>query len=264
MSDIDRIAPTLRPHGRIVMRQRWAELLFLHWPIPVEALRPLIPKSLEIDAFHGVAYIGLAPFTMTGIRYAWAPPVPGTSRFHEVNVRTYVHLAGRDPGVWFFSLDAANALAVYVARRFWSLPYHFARMSLERSAEGFAYHSERLRPGPTPAGCDLAYIPEGTPSASRPGTLEHFLAERYILYTRHRGRLLSGRVHHDPYPLQPARVLRLEEGLLAAAGLPRPQGVAPLAHYASEVRVRVYPLRSAQDSPSTGEYPPERDDASPT
>ncbi|MDG3005131.1 YqjF family protein [Paludisphaera mucosa] len=241
--EIDRIAPTLRPDGRTAMRQRWAELLFLHWPVPVEAVRPLIPDALEIDAHDGVAYVGLVPFTMTGIRYSWAPAVPGTSRFHEVNVRTYVHLEGRDPGVWFFSLDAANALAVRVARRFWSLPYHFARMSLTRGADEIAYRSDRLWPGPTPAGCDLAYRPEGTPGASAPGSLEHFLAERYVLYATHRGRLFSGRVHHEPYPLQPARVLRLEESLVAAAGLPRPADVAPLAHYASEVRVRIYPLR---------------------
>jgi len=240
---IDRIAPTLRPAGRASMRQRWADLLFLHWPIPAEALRPLIPDALEVDAHEGVAYVGLVPFTMTGVRFAWAPPVPGTSRFQEVNVRTYVHHQGRDPGVWFFSLDAANALAVRVARRFWGLPYHHARMSLERRAGAIAYRSERLRPGPAPAGCDLAYRPEGTPRPSAPGTLEHFLAERYILYAAHRGRLYSGRVHHAPYPLQPARVERLEESLVAAAGLARPADVAPLAHYASEVRVRVYPLR---------------------
>ncbi|WP_165250582.1 YqjF family protein [Paludisphaera soli] len=241
---IDRIGPTLRPAGRTSMRQRWADLLFLHWPVPAAVLRPLIPEALEVDEHEGVAYVGLVPFTMTGIRFSWSPPVPGTSRFHEVNVRTYVHHQGRDPGVWFFSLDAANALAVRVARRFWSLPYHFARMGLSRAAGGIAYRSERLWPGPTPAGCDLAYRPKGTPRASAPGTLEHFLAERYILYTTHRGRLLAGRVHHAPYPLQPARVDGLEECLLAAAGLPRPD-VAPLAHYASEVRVRVFPLRPA-------------------
>lgn len=243
--EIDRIAPTLRPAGRVAMRQRWSELLFLHWPVAVEAIRPLVPETLDIDTFDGVAYVGLVPFTMSGVRFTWAPAVPGTSRFHEANVRTYVHHKGRDPGVWFFSLDAANTLAVRAARWFWGLPYHYARMALDRSAGGIAYRSERLWPGPTPAGCDLAYVPEGTPTASRPGTLEHFLAERYILYATHRGRLRLGRVHHDPYPLQPARVLRLEESLLAAAGLPRPIDVAPLAHYAGGVSVRVYPLRPA-------------------
>ena len=240
---IDRIGPTRRPDGRSAMRQRWARLLFLHWPVPVEALRPRIPEALEIDAHDGVAYVGLVPFTMTGVRYSWAPPVPGVSRFHETNVRTYVHHQGRDPGVWFFSLDAASAPAVWAARRFWSLPYHLARMALTVGPDATSYQSERVRPGPTPARCDVACRPGGSPRASAPGTLEHFLAERYILYTMHRGRLFSGRVHHAPYPLQPARVLRLEESLLAAAGLPRPTGGEPLAHYASEVRVHVYPLR---------------------
>ncbi len=242
--EIDRIAPTLRPDEIVVMRHRWADLLFLHWPVPISALRPLVPEALEIDTFEGVAYVGLVPFTMTGVRFAWLPPVPGTSRFHETNLRTYVHHRGRDPGVWFFSLDAANALAAWAARRFGGLAYHYARMSLDRTDEGIAHRCERLRPGPTPAGCDLAYRPEGTATASRPGTLEFFLAERYVLYALRRGRLLRGRVHHEPYPLQPARVFRLEESLLAAAGLARPEGVAPLAHYAREVHVRVYPIRS--------------------
>ena len=227
------------------MHQRWSELLFLHWPVPVEVLRPLVPDELEIDTFDGAAYVGLVPFTMSGVRYAWAPPIPGTSRFHETNVRTYVHRHGRDPGVWFFSLDAANALAVKAARWFWSLPYHYASIRLTQAPDGStAYRSERLWPAPTPAGCDLSYTPEGAPRHAAPGTRDHFLVERYVLYTRHQGRLVSGRVHHAPYPLQQARVHRLEESLLAAAGLPRPEGEAPLVHFAREVRVRIFPLRT--------------------
>ncbi|WZO98313.1 DUF2071 domain-containing protein [Isosphaeraceae bacterium EP7] len=242
---IDRLTPTLLPSGRTAMRQRWANLLFLHWPVPVEVLRPLIPQGLEVDTFDGTAYVGLVPFTMTGVRPTWAPAVPGLSNFHEVNVRTYVHHRGKNPGVWFFSLDAASSVAVRIARRFWNLPYHFARMGQAHGSDGsISYRSERLWPGPTPAGCDLAYRPEGTPAASRPGTLEHFLAERYLLYTLGRRGLISGRVHHTPYPLQPARLLRLDETLLAASGIARPAS-DPLAHYAAEVRVRVYPLRPA-------------------
>jgi uncharacterized protein len=241
--DIDRIAPTRRPSGRSVMRQRWADLLFLHWPVPVDALRPLIPAELEIDTFDGTAYVGLVPFTMTGVRPWWSPPVPGLSNFHEVNVRTYVHSRGRDPGVWFFSLDAAQATAVRIARLFWHLPYHFARMSLERGADGsIAYASDRLWPGPSPASVRVAYRPEGTPRASSPGTIEHFLSERYILYAGRAGALRIGRVHHTPYPLQGARVERLEDSLVAAAGLSS-LDAPPLAHYASEVRVNVYALR---------------------
>ncbi len=239
---IDRMAPTLRPSGRVAMRQRWADLLFLHWPVPAEALRPLIPPELEVDTFGGDAYVGLVPFTMTGVRPVWSPPVPGLSNFHEINVRTYVHREGRDPGVWFFSLDAAQSLAVRIARTIWHLPYHFARMSLERGAEGAVrYRSERLWPGPLPGSCDLAYRAEGTPSPAVPGSLEHFLAERYILYAQGRRGMCLGRVHHTPYPLQSASLLDLDENLIAASGIARP-ATAPLAHYASEVQVEVFPL----------------------
>ena len=243
LAAIDRIAPTVRPPGRTVMRQRWEDLLFLHWPVPVAAIRPSIPEALEVDTFEDVAYLGLVPFTMRGIRPSWAPPLPGLSRFHEVNVRTYVHLRGRDPGVWFFSLDAAQAIAVRIARTFWSLPYHFARMDLDRDPDGtIRYRSERLWPGPVPASCDLAYRPEGSPSPASPGSLEHFLAERYFLYSQGSRGLRKGQVHHSPYPLRPARLLGLEESLLGASGFARPLG-KPLVHYASGVSVRIYPLR---------------------
>lgn len=243
---IDRLAPTLRPSGRSSMRHRWAHLLFLHWPVPADQIQGLLPDGLEVDTFDGQAYIGLVPFTMTGVRPTWSPPVWGLSAFHEVNVRTYVHHRGRDPGVWFFSLDAANPIAVRVARRFWNLNYYFARMSLKRTdpCGSIIYESERLWPAPTPADCRVEYRPTGSPAPAGPGTLEHFLVERYILYAQGRRRLLSGRVHHSPYPLQSAEVRGLDESLLAAAGVERPDS-APLAHYAEEVRVRVYPLRPA-------------------
>jgi uncharacterized protein YqjF (DUF2071 family) len=128
---IDRIAPTLRPLERPVMRQNWRDLLFVHWPIPCESLRPLIPAPLELDLFEGTAYVGLIPFTMTGVRPIGLPAVAGLSSFHETNVRTYVHVGGRDPGVWFFNLEAANSIAVRLARRLFHLPYHYARMFLE-------------------------------------------------------------------------------------------------------------------------------------
>jgi uncharacterized protein YqjF (DUF2071 family) len=240
--DIDRIAPTLRPAGRIAMRQRWAELLFLHWPVPVEAIRPLIPEALEVDTFDGVAYVGLVPFTMTGVRYAWAPAVPGTSRFHETNVRTYVHLRGRDPGVWFFSLDAANALAVRLARAWYKLPYHHARMELTREADGWiSYRSERGWPPPAPATCAVRCRPHGALAPSTPGTLQHFLVERYFLYAHARGGLFRGQVHHPAYEVQQAEVAGLDESLLSAAGLARPDG-APLALFSPGVDVDVYGL----------------------
>ncbi len=129
---IDRLAPTRRPARRAVMRQGWQELMFLHWALPPASIRPLITGELELDLFEGMAYVGLVAFTMTGVRPVGLPAVPGLSNFHETNVRTYVHHRGRDPGVWFFSLDAANSVAVRLARGLFHLPYHRSRMFLER------------------------------------------------------------------------------------------------------------------------------------
>ena len=113
---IDRIAPALEPDQPALMRQDWHHLLFLHWEIPPQELQPLVPPELTIDTFDGIAYVGLIPFTLIGVRPVGVPPLPRVSSFHEVNVRTYVHSGGRDPGVWFFSLDASSAIAVAAAR----------------------------------------------------------------------------------------------------------------------------------------------------
>lgn len=240
--EIDRMSATRRPAGPAVQRQSWHELLFLHWSVPVEALRPLVPPALEIDTYEGRAYVGLVPFTMTGVRPVWAPAVPGLSSFHEVNVRTYVHLEGREPGVWFLSLDASSRVAVLVARTAYHLPYRFARMSLTRGPQGeVRYSSERRWPGPTPAACALRYWPSGPAAPAAEGSLDHFLAERYVLYAERRGRLLRGRVHHPPYPLQAAGFADLDESLLSAAGVQHGTE-RPLAHYARGVSVELFAL----------------------
>ena len=249
---IDRIGPTREPRDWPVMRQRWRELLFLHWPVAAEDLRPLVPPALELDLFEGTAYVGLVPFTMEGVRPVGLPPVRGLSNFHETNVRTYVHREGRDPGVWFFSLDAANRIAVSLARRLFHLPYYYARMFLERDV---ATETGRGNPGSIlyagarrdarstgPASYLVRALPVGAVNPARPGTLEHFLAERYFLYAPAGDRLYQGRVHHAPYPLQAADVLALDESLVAAAGIRRPAS-PPMGHFARGVDVKVYALR---------------------
>jgi hypothetical protein len=246
---IDRIAPTRRPEGRVAQRQSWLDLSFLHWRIPVSALRPLLPAALEIDTFEGDAFIGVVPFTMTGVRPLWAPAVPGISNFHETNVRTYVHLEGREPGVWFFSLEAASRVAVTIARTFWHLPYHHATMTLDKGPDGIRYASSRRSPPPLPAVCNVTCRPLSAPAHAVPGTLEHFLAERYVLYAdAGDGALRRGRVHHVPYPLQTAEVSSWEESLLAAAGIERPPG-EPFAHYASGVDVEIFALERVATAP---------------
>lgn len=221
---MDRLALGRRPAGSPAGYQKWRSLLFLHWEVPVPTLRALVPEPLAIDTFDGRAYVGVVAFEMHDVRPSrFLPALPTARDFEEVNVRTYVHLRGADPGVWFFSLDAASALAVLGARAFFHLPYYHARMHTGRDGDGrIAYRSERHWEGGTRAALDVRYETGEALGPAADGTFEHFLAERYYLYALTAGgTLLRGQVHHTPYPLQAARVVSLDESLLAAAGIPR-------------------------------------------
>ena len=239
---VDREAPARRPSGPPALYQRWSELLFLHWEVDPARLRALLPPRLELDTWEGRALVGLVPFTMSRIRPRWAPAVPWLSAFHETNVRTYVLLDG-EPGVWFFSLEAARLPGVLIGRTLWGLGYRWARMRLELEGARRRYRSRRRWPGPTPAGVDVEGELLGTPAPAASGTLAHFLVERYVLYTLARGRLWRGRVHHAPYLVQPARLLRCDESLLAAAGLARGVALAPL--FSPGVDVEVFAVEEA-------------------
>ncbi|MDX1545916.1 MAG: DUF2071 domain-containing protein [Rhodothermales bacterium] len=244
MTDLDRAAPRRRPDTRPAMHQSWGALLFMHWPIDAALLRPLIPPRLEIDAFGGTAWIGVVPFTMWGIRPAGLPAVPGVSRFHELNVRTYVHHQGV-PGVWFFSLDASGRLAVRVARRFFHLPYFDAAMRLDRRRDGrIDYASRRTHRGAPPAFFEGVWTPGAARPEPEPASLDFFLTERYYLFSARGGRLYRGRIHHPPWPLRDAMLHHYRSSMLAAHGLPEPT-TPPLLHHADELHVAIWPLEQA-------------------
>jgi hypothetical protein len=238
---IDRLSPSERPPGRPAGFQRWRHLLFLHWEVGAKALAALLPGELTVDTYEGRAWVGVVPFTMRDVAPRWSPSVPGVSHFHELNVRTYVHHRGKDPGVWFFSLDAAATLAVVIARARWHLPYHRASMRLDVEGDRVHYESRRLFPGPKPAEFEADYRIGEAIGSAKPGTLEHFFAERYILYARTGQGLSIGRVHHVPYPLHRAHVERWRDGMVQAAGLPAGKD-EPLALYSPGVDVDVYDL----------------------
>src|SRR5213080_4382010 len=124
------------------MAQTWHDLLFAHWPVETGALRRLIPRDLPLDTFEGRCWVGIAPFHMSHIHARGLPPLPGLSRFPELNVRTYVTFAGR-PGVYFFSLDAGNRPAVWAARKFYHLPYFYATMTSQQREGVIHYYSRR-------------------------------------------------------------------------------------------------------------------------
>ena len=226
------------PQTRQVMRQVWRHLGFLHWPIASAALAPLLPPGLSVDTFDGVAYLGVVPFTIPLSRTPRLG-LPVAPAFHELNLRTYVHRDGRDPGVWFFSLDAASRLAVAGARLGYHLPYFHARISLEISdGPSISYSARRLGSG-LPAEFSGRYRPTGPAAPAAAGSLEFFLAERYLLYAWNGRALSSARVHHAPYPLQPAAAFEVRQSLTGAAGLPPFAEPPPLVHYAREVDVRI-------------------------
>lgn len=246
MVSIDRVTPTQRPAGPPVGSQRWRDLLFVHWEVPLPALRRLVPEPLAIDTFDGRAYVGLVPFTMRDVRPLRAlPSVPTARDFHEVNLRTYVHLEGQDPGVWFFSLDAASTLAVLGARAGFHLPYWRGRID-RRDHEGGArsdYRLARLWPGDARATLDVSWERGAPLGPAKVGTFEHFLVERYILYAAApRGRLFRAQVHHPPYGLHGARVTQLRESLVHAAGI-EGRGEPIVSELWSEgVDVDIFPL----------------------
>lgn len=239
MTRLDRLAPTRRPPGPNAGTQHWRELLFLHWWVPVDLLRPLVPARLGLDLWEGRALVGLVPFRMERVRPSWLPEVLSQT-FLETNLRTYVHLDGDAPGVHFFSLEASSWLAVQAARLGWGLPYHHAAMGVTQTGDQRGYTSVR-RADPA-ARLDVG-VRVGAPlGPSAPDTLEAFLLERYYLYVERNGVLSRGQVHHTPYPAFAAELLHCEEGLIAAAGLPTPGRAPDLVHASPGVDVEVFAL----------------------
>ncbi len=214
--------PWAPPAGPWIMAQTWSDLLFAHWPVPVSCLEPLLPKGLALDTFEGQAWVAVVPFAMSGVRARFLPAFPGLSAFPELNVRTYVSAQGK-PGVFFFSLDAANPVAVAVARRWFHLPYFNAKMGIQRQGGWVEYSSSRTHKHAAPAAFGARYRPVSEPFKAAPGTLEHWLTERYCLYAASpEGRLFRAEIHHDPWPLQHAEAEVAANTMARAAGIDLP------------------------------------------
>ncbi len=228
------------PEGPWVLSMSWHDLLFMHWPVPEGWLRPLVPPALSLDTFDGWAWLGVVPFRMTDVGPRLFPKIPALSDFPEINLRTYVTHDGK-PGVWFFSLDAHNPIAVRLARATFSLPYFDARMSSEVEGEWVRYHSVRTHKGAPPARFSGSYRSLGGRFDSSPGTLEHFLTERYCLYSAdRRGRVRRGEIQHKLWPLESAEaeVEELEMTTQIGVKLPRTE---PVLHFARRLDVFAWP-----------------------
>ena len=235
-----RLSARESPRGRPVMRQRWSKLLFLHWSIEAAFISSRLPKGLHVDLFDGTAWIGIVPFSMERVHPVGLPPLPWISWFLELNVRTYVHDDAGRPGVWFFSLDCNQPVAVEIARRLFHLPYNHARMCVDSQGRDILYSSQRK------GSQSISRYRYRLPAAAKPArdqSLEWFLVERYLLFTSDRAnRIRCGRVHHNPYLVEQADCSDWTVEPIRENGFPAPCGNPVSALVAEPVDVNIYPL----------------------
>lgn len=245
-TEAQRLEACLRPAGRSpAMFQSWHDLLFLHWAWDPAALQKLLPEGLTVDTHEGRAWVGVVPFWMDRIRPAFCPPVPWVSWFLELNLRTYVHDAQGTPGVWFFSLDCNQPLAVRIARGLFALPYVDATQHGVRPTATTPASFRSHRRGAPPEANRFTWRAMATPAPAVRGTLEWFLVERYVLFSRDRaGRLHSGRVAHTPYAVAKAELVEADTSLFVDEGLGAPGRPCDHALCSPGVDVEVFALES--------------------
>jgi uncharacterized protein len=244
-----RVALREEPKAQPVMYQTWSNLLFLHWECDAADIQKTLPPGLFVDLFDGHAYVGVIPFFISDVRASFLPPIPGASEFLELNVRTYVHDKYGRAGVWFYSLDCNHALAVLMAKIFYSLPYHTAAITARDKIGVTEYSCHRVN-ATEQYKSEYHYkaLPERL--VSQPGSLPFFLVERYILFSwsEKARKLYSARVHHTPYELFHAKVGRLDTRMLEINGFvpkltpPVHECIAP-----NSMRVKIYALEEVPE-----------------
>ncbi len=233
----------------IVGYQRWTDLLFLHWLIDPRVIQATLPKSLTVDTHEGAAYLGIVPFFMQRVRPRWLPPLPWLSWFLELNLRTYVNDEHGRPGVWFYSLDCNQPLAVWLARKTFHLPYFHAAMAATKDGERIDYRSQR-KSSPEPR-ANYAWQAHGPVREAAAGSLEFFLVERYYLFAQNgRGQVKAGQVHHRPYGIRDCSLFA--HSLVPAQQAGFAVGGDPVSVLcADEVDVSIYPLQTTSAQPLT-------------
>lgn len=234
------VSPQPMPRGPVVMYQNWRRLLFLHWARDAAEVQATLPDGLIVDTWDGRAWLGIVPFRMTGVRPRFLPAMPWLSDFPELNVRTYVRDGQGRRGVWFYSLDCAQPVAVWAARVLFGLPYFHAEMR-ERVGDRISYDCRRKE---SDGNAHFEYRGAGNPERAGEGTIEQFLIERYRLFAVRRGCLLTGEVWHEPYPLQRADVTEWSVAPLRQAGFNMGDAAPDHAIFSPGVDVRIFGIES--------------------
>ena len=242
------------PPGHWLISQQWNNLLFAHWPVPASSLAPLLPEGLQVDTFQGSAWLGIMPFLMDRVKVRGLPPIPGARSFPDLSLRTYVREERTGtPGVVCLSLDSSNLLAVAAGRAFYRLPYHWADMRMEqrmeqRTGREFEFYSRRRFAGRRVV-FKVRYRglgPTQKLAESRPGTLDHFLIERYCLFsTNLAGQPIRANLHHTSWPLEEAEAEIEQNNLAEVLGIRLPDE-KPVLHYSRQLAVYVWPAELVQ------------------
>ena len=240
----NRLAERDLPKLPTVMHQRWEELLFLHWAFDPQIIAKDLPPGLRVDTFEGMAWVGIVPFSMRNVRPRFLPPVPGLSNFPELNLRTYVVDEHGRPGVWFYSLDTPKRLPNWIARTFFHLNYRLARIQIEDKGSLRSYRSELWTETDWDTPQEYEWKRVGETFTAEPGSLDFFLAERYRLfaYNKKKTQLMSGQVHHEPYPLQQVNLECYSKRLFALNGLSKPSNLPVSLLASAGVEVRISPM----------------------
>jgi uncharacterized protein len=240
-----RVALTEKPERRSpVMYHKWRDLLFLHWEFEPLEVQATLPRGLYVDTFESKAYVGIVPFYMFGVRPRFSPPYPFISNFLELNLRTYVYDDNGNPGIWFYSLDANRRVAVGAARLTFGLPYFLAEMKAgkDKNTGEISFYSRRARVEPEKASL-FRYRGGRSLGTALPGTIDFFLTERYLLFSKHLGVLWKGRVYHKDYPLMSADAHDWDDHLFEINGLERPMRPPEYLHYSHGVDVNIYSIQ---------------------
>jgi uncharacterized protein len=240
----DRLRLRDRPRQAVLMYQSWRDLLFLHWRIDPEIVRRTLPAGLFVDTYDNAAYVGIVPFRVIGARPRGIPAVPLVSDFLELNVRTYVHDRHGMPGVWFYSLDCDQPVAVWGARAAFGLNYRHATIRFDRPrSQSISYGSKVADTG---RGCSITCAVDATTHAAAAGTLEFFLIERYALFVESGGEIYRGRVYHTPYRVQPATLETSISDLLSERGFTVNESVPDDVRAAQGVDVEIFGVRRVE------------------
>jgi len=239
-----------RALGLPILEQRWEHLLFAHWKIDRELIEPLLPRGLHVDTYAGAAWVGVVAFRMRSLRPRGLPPLPGLSNFAELNLRTYAHDDEGRRGVWFFSLDADQRIAAWIARTLFHLPYQYARMRARCAPDGWVDLRCRRPSDDLTLESRFRYRGIGAARCAEPGTLEHFLCERYRLFCHnpHSDKLYVGEVKHRPYALQPVELVEWNTALWAVNGMQAPRTYPDHVIYSAGVDVTILPLRAMPEA----------------